>query len=72
MSRSKLSRAELAAKHAFVFAVEALLLDHDADAVGRIADDVGERGASGDDGAREDAVILECLRLIVDNHWRRR
>jgi hypothetical protein len=68
MSRSKLSRIELAAKRLFVLAVKALLLDLDAEAVGRIADDVGEYGTNGDGGAREDAVVLECLRVIVENH----
>ena len=71
MSRSKLSRAEQHARDRFVLAVEALLLDMDAESVGHIADDVGERGTDGDGGAREDAVVLECLRVVVDNHGRR-
>ena len=69
MSRAvKLSAAEAHAKDRFVRAVEALLLDMDAESVGRIDDHVGEHGTSGDGGAREDAIIVELLRLIVENH----
>ena len=63
-----LSKSEIRAKDKFVRAVEALLLDMDAESVGRIADHVGEHGTSGDGGAREDAIIVELLRLIVENH----
>jgi hypothetical protein len=66
-----LSRTEVLARARFVRAIEELLLDFDAESVGRIADDVGERGAGGDGDTRVDAVILECLRLIVDYHGRR-
>jgi len=75
-----LSRTELTAKNHFIRAVEALLLDFDAEQVGRIADYVGEYGAEdyvgeygaeGDGGARAAAVVFECLRLIVDHHGRR-
>jgi hypothetical protein len=66
-----LSKSEIRAKDKCVRAIETLLLDHDAESVGRIADYVGEHGTDGDGGAREDAVVLECLRVIVDNHGRR-
>jgi hypothetical protein len=72
MSRAvKLSAAEAHAKDRFVRAVETLMLAMDAESVGRIADYVGENGTDGDGGAREDAIVFECLRVIVDNHGRR-
>ena len=71
MSRkTKLSKSESDAMHQLVRAVETLLLDLDAEAVGRIADYVGEHGTDGDGGANEDAVVVECLRVIVDSHGR--
>ena len=54
-----LSRSEQKAKRLLVVAVETLMLDLDAEAVGRIADDVGEHGTDGDGGSLEDAVVFE-------------
>ena len=62
----RLTRNERLAKCDFVDAVEKLMLDMDADAVGRIADYVGEHGTDGDGDASVDAVVVECLRVIVD------
>ena len=70
MSRRKLSKTESDAMHKFVEAVEALLLDLDAEQVGHIADHIGENGTDGDGGDNEDAVVVECLRVIVDSHGR--
>ena len=67
----KISRAEHIAMTRFARACEMLLLDLDAESVGRIADYVGEHGAGGDTSL-VDAVVLSCLRVIVDNHGRRR
>ena len=50
----------------FVRVVEEMMLDMDAEAVGRIADHVGEHGTDGDGGVREDAAVVECLRVVVD------
>lgn len=68
MSRRKLSASESDAMHKFVEAVETLLLDLDAEQVGHIADHIGEYGTDGEGGDNEDAVVVECLRVIVDNH----
>jgi hypothetical protein len=62
----KLARREEAAMRTFIRAVEKLLLDFDAESVGRIADYVGEHGTDGDGGALEDAAVMECLRVLVD------
>lgn len=64
----KISRAEHIAMARFARACEMLLLDLDAESVGRIADYVGEHGAGSDYDAVVDAVIVELLRLIVENH----
>ena len=61
-----LSTIEERSRDNFVSAVEALMLDHDAASVGRIADNIGEYGAGGSGGMAEDEVIRECLRIIVD------
>lgn len=67
MADTVLTAAERKAKIQFVRAVERLMLDFDTEEVGRIADDVGECGMDGDrGGAREDAAVVECLRVIVD------
>lgn len=66
MARVVLTAEERRTMRKFVGAVEELMLDFDADAVGRIADCVGERGTGGVGGAREDGAVLECLRVIVD------
>jgi hypothetical protein len=63
-----MTRDELAAKKQFVKAVEHLMLKLTPEEVGRIADDVSEHGTDGDGGALEDSVVVECLRVIVDNH----
>lgn len=68
----KLTRKEEAAKLAFIRACETLLLDLDAEAVGRIADYVGEHGTDGDGGVIEDGAIVEALNAIVDAMARRR
>ena len=62
----KLARREEAAMRTFIRAAEKLLLEFDAESVGRIADYVGEHGTDGDGGAREDAAVMECLRVLVD------
>ena len=73
MSRAvKLSAAEARAKERFVSAVETLMLAMDAESVGRITDHVGEYGTDLDGGGGQSAVVLECLRVIVDAHGRRR
>jgi hypothetical protein len=54
----------------FVDVVEEMMLEMDAESVGRIADHVGEHGTDGDGGVREDGTVLECLRLIVDEMGR--
>ncbi len=54
----------------FVRVVEEMMLDMDAEAVGRIADYVGEHGTDGDGGIREDGAVVECLRVIVDEMGR--
>lgn len=65
-----------AALRAFVRATEALLLGFSAEEVGLIADHVGKYGTDGGEGGGDsalvDAVVLSCLRVIVDNHGRRR
>lgn len=62
----KLARREEAAMRTFIRAAEKLLLEFDAESVGRIADYVGEHGTDGDGGAREDSAVMECLRVLVD------
>lgn len=62
----KLKKKEHAARYQFVRAVEHLMLDLTPEEVGYIADDVSEHGTDGDGGTREDAAVLECLRVIVD------
>lgn len=62
----RLSRGETIAKDKFVRAVEALMLTYSDEEVGRIADYVGEHGTDGDGDASVDAVVVECLRVIVD------
>jgi len=54
-------------KDAFVQAVEGLMLNAEAERVERILEFVTERGTDGDGGPIEDATILDCLRLIVNN-----
>ena len=54
-------------KNSFVQAVEALMLEADAQAVERIALFVHEHGTDGDGGAIEDATVVDCLHLIVCN-----
>jgi hypothetical protein len=54
-------------KAEFVQAVEALMLELDAQAVERIAEHVAESGTDGDGGAIEDATVFDCLELIVHN-----
>jgi hypothetical protein len=71
MADTKLTRNEHLAKCDLVDAVERLMLDMDAEAVGRIADYVGEYGTDGDGGTREDAAVVDCLRVIVDAMGRR-
>jgi hypothetical protein len=66
MSRNPLTSADRAAMRRFVSAVETLMLELTPKQVGRIADYVAEHGTDGDGGDREDAVVLECLRLVVD------
>ena len=66
-----LSKSELKAKHLFVIAVEAIMLELDAESVGRIADHIGEHGTDGDGGVLEDAAVVECLRVLVDAMGRR-
>ena len=71
MSRTPLTHHERAVLHRFVSAVEILTLDLTPEEVGKLADHVGEHGTGGGGGAREDdaeleAVVLECLRLVVD------
>ena len=66
-----LTKQERKAKEQFIRAVETLMLDLDAEAVGRIADHVGEHGTNGDGGMLEDAAGVECLRVIVDAMGRR-
>jgi hypothetical protein len=62
----ELTKRERAAKRKFVGAVEHLVLDLTPEQVGRIADDVGEYGTDSGGGARVDAAVLECLRVVVD------
>jgi len=71
MPRIRLNMEERRLKANFVKAVEEMMLDFNAKTVGRIADDVGERGTEGDGGTREDAAVVECLRVIVDAMGRR-
>lgn len=66
MADAVLTSAERRAKVRFVRAVETLMLDLNVELVGHIADDVGEHGTDGDGGTREDATVLECLRVIID------
>jgi hypothetical protein len=66
MSRHPLTSAERTALRRFVSSVETLMLDYTPEQVGRIADYVGEHGTDGNGGDREDAVVLECLRIVVD------
>ena len=61
-----LTKQERKAKEQFIRAVETLMLDLDAEAVGRIADHVGEHGTNGDGGSIEEGSVVECLRVIVD------
>jgi tetrahydromethanopterin S-methyltransferase subunit A len=67
----RLTAEERKAKDRFVRAVEMIMLDLDAKEVGRIADYVGEHGTDGDGGTREDATVVECLRIIVDEMGRK-
>jgi hypothetical protein len=66
MSRNPLTSAERTALRRFVSVVEFMMLTLTPEEVGRIADYVAEHGTDGDGGDREDAVVLECLRLVVD------
>ena len=66
MPKFDLEFYEQHARDNFVSAVLELMLDHDAEAVGRIADNVGEYGIGDDGGPEEDAVIVACLRIIID------
>lgn len=61
-----LTARERAGMRRFVSAVERLMMGLTPEQVGHIADYVAEHGTDGDGGTREDAVVLECLRLIVD------
>lgn len=65
MSGPRLTSNERRAMNDLVEAVEALMLDYDAEAVGRIADYVGECGTPSDN-ADVDGVVVECLRVVVD------
>ena len=71
MPRIKLTVEESRAKNKFIRGVEALMLDMDAESVGRIADYVSEHGTDGDGGSIEDGLVVECLRVIVDAMGRR-
>ena len=71
MPRTRLDAGEVMAMRRFVGAVEHLMLDLDAESVGRIADYVGEHGTDGDGGVREDGAVVECLRVVVDAMGRR-
>lgn len=71
MARNRLNTKERKAKDQFVRAVETLMLDLDAESVGNIADYVGEHGTDGDGGTREDATVVDCLRIIVDEMGRK-
>lgn len=64
MAKINLTYKENRAKDKFVSAVERLLQDCSAEEVGRIADHVGEYGAC--DDAMADAVVVECLNVVVD------
>ena len=59
----KLTGNERRALRDFIEATEHLLNEFDPEAVGRIADYVGEHGTDSDN-ARDDAVIVECLIFI--------
>lgn len=65
MPKFELSPFEKELKDALVQAVENLLAAGE-DACGRIADHVGEYGTDSDD-AVADGVVVDCLRVIVDN-----
>jgi hypothetical protein len=62
---SALTAEERMARDQFVRAVEGLMLDLTPESVGRIVDCVAEHGTDGDGGAREDAAVVECLRVIA-------
>lgn len=68
-SGSKLTAKERIGMRKFILAVE-YLLALDAESVGHIADHVGEHGTDGDGGMGEDSIVVECLRVVVDNHHR--
>jgi len=70
VSAPRLTGNERKALRDFIEATEHLLNEFDPEAVGRIADYVGEHGTDSDN-ARDDGVILECLRIIVDEVNRR-
>jgi len=65
MATIRLSIRERNAMRKFVSAVEGLM-DLGAESVGIIADHVGEYGTGSDGDALEDAVVVECLRVVVD------
>jgi hypothetical protein len=66
MPKFELTPREQELKDAFVNAVEALLQAGE-EAVGHIADHVGEHGTDSDDGAVVDGVVVDCLTIVVDN-----
>lgn len=65
MPRFELDARQQELKDAFVRAVEDLLAAGE-ESVGRIADHVGEYGTDSDE-AVADGVVVDCLRVIVDN-----
>lgn len=71
MADIRLTATERRVKERFVRIVETMMLDMDAESVGRIADYVGEHGTDGDGGTLDDGAVVECLRVIVDSMSRR-
>jgi hypothetical protein len=57
---------ERSALRQLVEAIERLTHEFDAEAVGRIADYVGAHGTDSDGDSLDDALVMVCLRAIVD------
>jgi hypothetical protein len=66
MPKFELTAREQELEDALIKAVEDLLLAGP-EAVGHVADHVGEYGTDSDYGGVVDGVVVECLTIVVDN-----
>jgi len=66
MPKFELTEREKELRDGLVRAVEAILLEGEV-AAGNIGDHLGEYGTDSDYGAVVDGVVVDCMRVIVDN-----